>query len=274
MKNTLKYIGILLAVFLVSCEAIDDSNFPSNRNSGWVEFETASSQVLSDVGTVTIPVEYNVPINREDVTVSYDVAVVEGEAPGAVTGSFTTIVPADTRDLSIMYEVDPTISSNYTLSFTITGTSNPDVIVGLDGDNPIVHTLEVCFGELPLSWTGNAFFDGGSDPVNTFDMTLTPTGNPGEYEIDTAWGPNYVAALTGNPAFEGQFLYEGILTINPDNTISIVGLDTGLFPGTVPAADSTSGNVFDPCTRELRYTLSQALFTGDFVVNVELSAND
>ena len=153
--------------------------------------------------------------------------------------------------------------------FTITETSNPDVIIGLDGDNPDTFTLEVCANTFPLSWTGNAFI--GSSQINTFDMTLTETGTPGEYTISSAWGTNFVAEATGNPNFDGQFIYDGTFTRNPDNTISIVGFDTNFFPGTVSNDAALNGNQFDPCNGTLSYTLAQGLFTGDFVVDVILT---
>jgi hypothetical protein len=266
----------ILAGLVFSCElnnANEGDYDGTNPRSGWIEFSETSSSVLSTDGSVNIPIDLNVDINDSDTEISYTVEVISGNAPETNVGTFTAVVPSGALNTEIDYDIDSSIETNYTLQFTIIDTSNPDVIVGLEGDNPIIYTLEVCSNEFPLSWTGNAFFDGGSDPVNTFDMTLTPTGNPGEYDIDTAWGPDYVALLAQNPALEGQFLYAGVLTINPDNSISIVGNDPSLFPGTVTAAESTSGNEFDPCASELRYTLSQALFTGDFVVNVVLSAN-
>ncbi|TKS57628.1 hypothetical protein [Mesohalobacter halotolerans] len=269
MKNIIKTITVVLGFILIGCNAVDDTRFKNDPQSGWIEFENESQQVLSDAGSVEIPIEYNVPVNRQDTSISYDVEIVEGSAPSVETGSFTTVVPADTRNASILFDIDPSISTNYTVQFTITSTSNPDVIVGLDGDNPDVFTLEVCSGVLPLEWTGSSFIDGSE--INTFDMTLTPTGNEGEFNISSAWGTNFVAEATGDPSFDGQFIYDGVLTINPDNTLSIVGSDPALFPGTVLQEDALNGNLFDPCSNQLFYTLEQGLFTGDFVVDVVLT---
>jgi hypothetical protein len=213
--------------------------------------------------------EYNVPVNQVNTQVTYTVEVVAGDAPGAETGTFTTTVAANTVDLSIDYAVNPSITSNYTLQFTIVSTSNPDVIIGLEGDNPDTFTLDVCYNVIPLNWTGNAFIDGSE--INTFDMTLTPTGNEGEYTISSAWGTNFVAAATGNPAFDGQFIYDGTLTLGANNTVTIVGNDTNFFPGTVAFDDALNGNIFDPCALTLSYTLEQGLFTNPFVVDVVLT---
>lgn len=273
MKNIFKLTFVALAFVLsfVSCDNIDLDGFEPNVTSGWVEFEEATGRAFHTAGTLNIPMEYNVPVNQVNTTVTYTVEVIEGSAPGAETGTFVTTVPRNTRDLSIDYEIDPSITSNYTLLFTITETSNPDVIIGLEGDNPDTFTLEVCYNVIPLEWTGNAFIDNGPDPVNDFTMTLTPTDTEGEYTISSAWGTNFVAGATGNPAFDGLFIYDGTLTLNPDNSVSIVGFDTNFFPGTVANADSFDGNEFDPCNNTLTYTLEQGLFTAPFLVNVRLT---
>ena len=272
MKNIFKIAFIALALVLstVSCDNIDTTGFEPDTTSGWIEFETGSDQIISDAGSIVIPIEYNVPINREDVTVSYDVAVVEGEAPGTATGSFTTTVPADTRDVSIAYDIDPTIESSYTLQFTITGTSNPNVIVGLEGDNPIVHTLEVCRLR-PLAYTGVAFI--GESQINTFDAFLTRTDECNVFSLNSAWGTNFVAEATGDPSFDGQFIYEANLIVNPDLTVVIegVGDDAGSLPGSVDDSISISGNFIDPETDEIRYSLEQGLFSNPFLVEVILT---
>lgn len=278
MKNILKqtFVAFALVLSFVSCDNIDLDGFEPNLTSGWVEFESASDQVLSDVGAITIPMEYNVPVNRVNTQVTYTVEVVDGDGAGATTGTFTATVAENTRDLSIDYEIDPTITTNYTLLFTIVSTSNPDVIIGLEGDNPDTFSLEVCANTFPLSWTGDAFIGDPTDDnnyVTTFDLVLTPTGNEGEYTMNTAWGTDFVAAATGNPAFDGLFIYDGsLLTIAPDNTV-VISEDPNddRFSGTVPFDDAFNGNLFDPCSRQLLYTLGQGLFTNPFTVNVVLS---
>lgn len=271
MKNLFRPTLILFALVLsiVSCDNIDTDGFEPNLTSGWVEFETDSLQVLNDVGSLNIGMEYNVPVNREDTTITYSVEVVDGSAPGVETGTFTAIVPAKTLDLSINYDVDPTITSSYTLLFTIVSSSNPDLIIGLDGDNPDKLVIQVCANNFPLNWSGVAFI--GDAPINNFDMTLTPTDTEGVYAISSAWGTNFVAAATGDPSFDGQFIYAGTLSLLSDNTLSIVGDDTNFFPGTVANDSALNGNLFDPCTQQMFYTLEQGLFNGDFVVDVILT---
>ena len=95
MKNIFKLTFVALAFVLsfVSCDNIDTDGFEPNLMSGWVEFENTSAQVLNDVGTVNIGMEYNVPVNDVNTTVTYTVEVIDGSAPGAATGTFVTVVP-------------------------------------------------------------------------------------------------------------------------------------------------------------------------------------
>ncbi|RRO22573.1 hypothetical protein [Flavobacteriaceae bacterium 14752] len=271
MKNIIKLTTLILGLVLVGCNAVDDTRFKPNTESGWIEFSRVADKVLSTDGSVQIPFEYNVPVNRENTIVSYDVEIISGEAPSVETGSFTTVVPADTRDIDVLFDVDPNITSNYTIQYTITSVSNPDVIVGLDGDNPIVYELEVCADILPLAYTGVAFI--GDSQINTFDVFLTRTDDCDVFEMNSAWGTNFVAEATGNPDFDGQFIYEADLTLNPDFTVTITGVgdDAGALPGSVPNEDATNGNVFDLDTGVITYSLSQGLFANPFVVDVVLT---
>ena len=91
--------------------------------------------------------------------------------------------------------------------------------------------------------------------------------------MNSAWGTNFVAEATGNPAFEDQFIYQANLTLNPDFTVTITGVgdDAGALPGSVANEDATNGNEFDLETGEITYTLSQGLFANPFVVDVILT---
>ena len=261
MRNIIKLSTLILAFVLVGCNAVDDTRFKPNTTSGWVEFETSSMLLLSTDRTLDIPIEYNVPVNEIDTQISYTVEVI-GPNPGVETGDFVTTVPADSREVGFTYDILGA-EDNYTVRFTITATSNPDVIIGLDGDNPDVLEIAVV-----ANWNGVAFFNGAEN--NNFVTSILPTGNPNEFSVSSCWGDNYVAGVTGNPDFEGQFVYPGTLTFNDDNTLVITSDDPAL-PGTVLQDDADDGNLLDLEENEIRYTLEQGIFTGDFTVPVILT---
>ena len=105
-------------------------------------------------------------------------------------------------------------------------------------------------------------------PAPSHTATLTPvSGVPNQYTIDSAWGPNLVATLTGNPAFAGQYLYAGTLTINSDYSVTITGASTSAW------ATGGTGE-YDPCTNVISYELTQALFTNAFTVQVVLTPDN
>ena len=92
MKNIIKITTVALGFLLIGCNAVDDTRFKPNPESGWIEFEREADKALSTDGSVQIPFEYNVPVNRENTVVSYDVEIIAGEAPSLETGSFTATV--------------------------------------------------------------------------------------------------------------------------------------------------------------------------------------
>ena len=77
-----------------------------------------------------------------------------------------------------------------------------------------------------------------------------------------------MSLLTGNPALT-NFLYPGIVTINSDNTVTVVGINEPAFPARYPGGTGT----YDPCTKVIKYRLSQGLFTNPFQVDVTLTTN-
>lgn len=107
---------------------------------------------------------------------------------------------------------------------------------------------------------------GGQRPSHTATLTPVP-GSPNQYNIDSAWGPTLVATLTGNPAFVGQYVYAGTLTINSDFSVTIVGVPTSAW--------ATGGTgTYNPCTNVISYTLTQALFTNNFTTSVVLTPDN
>lgn len=279
MKNILKLTSIVLGLFLVGCDAIDDSRFQANRTSGWVEFDGSEYYFLNRERSETIPIQYNVPINRENTVITYTAEFLAGTNPGVEEGTFETIVPADTRDAGIDYDFPLAENGNYTVRFTMTNVSNPDVIIGLEGNNPFVIDVTVV-----RDFDGIALTPDCGPENNEFVLNVNPTEEDGQYLLSSAWGTNYVAALTGNPAFEGLFIYESVLTLTDEldgsgnNVISIVGVDDALFPGTDLGVDEDGdprtpceSQTFNPLTGEMNYTLSQNLFNGDFLVGVTLT---
>lgn len=263
----MKYIKILslvaLALVLNACEQdFEDDRFrPRDRTTGWVQFSTSSDQAFNNGNEFKIPFDVNVPINPDGIAIDYNVEVVSGTAPEGVAGSFTENIEPDERETSASITLNPEFTSNFTLKYTITNVDDEDISVGIEGSGrPVTFTLEVCDTTFPLTWNGTTFIEGSE--IGTFTMNLTPTSVDNEYTIDTAWG-DFVADATGDPSFIGQFPYSGTLVLNDDNTVEIISDNAEQLPG--------GEGVFDPCANSLEYSLEQALFNGDFLVDVVLT---
>ena len=107
--------------------------------------------------------------------------------------------------------------------------------------------------------------DLGVDEAPSYILSVDPVpGTDNQWTIYSAWGPEFVAFLTGNPIYSGIFLYSATIVLNDDFTIDIVGNDAWATGG---------AGTFSPCTQEFTYTLSQGLFTGSFGVDVVLTPN-
>lgn len=60
----------------------------------------------------------------------------------------------------------------------------------------------------------------------SYDVTLVPVaGSDNQWTVTTGWGPSFVAWATGDPQYEGAFLYSGTITLNSDFSVDFAGDD-------------------------------------------------
>lgn len=251
---------------LVSCNhnAPNEGKFEVEPNSGWVEFETTIIET-STVSGVSIPVYQRSAINEDATVITYKVEAAEGSTvPAGVTGTYTDTIPATELMGTLDFAVAETDAS-YSLIVTIIGTSQDNLQIGLageEGEHPFVASVKICDGTIASTYSGTAYA-AGNEVV--FTATFTPVeGQTNVYTIDTAWGQDFVAILAGDPSLSGQYPYSGTLTINADQTITIVGDESYATGGT---------GTYDVCNKTFTYQLGQTLFTGDLQIDVVLVAN-
>ncbi|MBZ9651910.1 hypothetical protein [Psychroflexus montanilacus] len=249
MKKVLSLIFI--STLLVACDTdYTDGNFPRDLESGWIEFGATSASVPDNSEDVEVPVLLETSTNNvSDVTVDIEIEATSGSLPSEYPTNIQVVVPVNqnTVDLEL-----PVISSgsDYTLEATIVNVSKPNVIVGLEGNHPITFALQVCNTDIAPTYNGAASIDG--DQINSFEANLTPVeGEENVYQIDSAWGTNFVAEATGDPTNDGILVYSGTLTINDDFSVEIVGNQ--------PETPGGSGT-YDPCTKTFTYSLLQEVF--------------
>jgi hypothetical protein len=272
MKKLL-YLSLVVTLGLFSSCSEDDSRFNNDRQSGWVQYLNGSAvnAMFKEGGKITIPVKLNSPVNTDGLEVSYEIVDVAGSTSSLLSHSGKLYFEKGSVDSNIVLDLLGTsLSNSVEFDVKLSSTSRDNVLVGLmNGETsvrPIVKRVKLCSNEISLSYTGVSSLDG--EPVlSGWSPTVTPVaGTTNQFQFNTLWGTNLVGALAG-AGYNGQFIYPGIITINDDNTLTIV--TTG------NAAQFTGGSgTYDPCTKTFSYTLNQGIFTNPFSIDVVLTANN
>lgn len=277
MKKYLKYsiFAFVAALTLSSCND-DDSRFDSDIHGGWVQFEDAAplSFTYGGVDQISIPVDLNAPVNTRGLQVNYTINVIEGSVDGAFaspTGSFEIPVGTNEGNLTIAL-TEAGLTSRVIFDITLTTTSRENVQVGLsDNSRPIVK--RICLAPLSVvsSYSGAVVASLDGDVLTdgpAFTATVTPVaGQTDVWTINTAWGPNYVATLAGNPALAGQYLYPATLTLDRET-----GEFTVVTTGNPALYTGGTGNI-DACSGVITLVLEQGLFTNPILSTVTLTPN-
>ncbi|WP_304131148.1 hypothetical protein [Mesonia mobilis] len=262
-------IGILS---LQSChhDNPNEDKFENDPTSGWINFSTQSTQITDDVSSINIPLTQNSAVNSENTEVTVLVESIEGTVPESVLGNYTAVINENMLDGELTIPVEQT-NDRYTVQITIIESNKGNLQIGLDEETsniyPITHTLTVCDATIDneATYAGSSFIEG--DLTSQFEINLSEVeGENNTYLLSTAWGENFVADATGQP-LQGQYLYEAILYVNQDNSVTVEATDpnnTGFFQG-------GSGS-YDACTKTFSYSLEQSLFSNDFLVDVTLVA--
>jgi hypothetical protein len=260
MKNTIYKIGFLLLLFVIgiSCESPEAE---TNYTPAIYEFPSVVSLGSSNIKSTSFDFTYTISgegkgyyvVVKDGGTAPTSNAVYNGTATGYLkkgsfdlTGAPVSISVADlcNNTAYAVYAVQMTADNFLSPSpVKVAVTTSAKSIAGTYIAKPSA------FGEAAIEYTA----------------TLTPVaGTTNQYTIDSAWGPNFIAWVTGNAAYEGRYLYSGVLTINPDKTIIIVGDSTWSAVG--------GTGVYDPsCINKFSYTLKQTLFGNPFTTDVVLT---
>lgn len=260
MKNKNIFIKqicmVLIALAIVSCN--DDDNFRYDMPE---QAELASVDLSIAQSTETVcTVDMSLTTTTDDVSVYYLFAATQAESPTSSDvfdqGEMMYFGEASTQTItspSLLQLSDYTL---YAVTVNEDGLRSEQVFMA----NYSTPAFDV---NIDTDYSGESYI--GTDLISEGTTTLTPTADSNVFLVDTCWGANFVADATGNAALQGQYLYSGTLTINADNSITIVG-DEAWGPGGTGA--------YDPCSNMITYSLVQGLFSGDFTVDVTLTPNN
>jgi hypothetical protein len=280
MMNKLKNLSILfLSLVMFNCDSDEGTDFANDINTGWVEFNTASTSVLlsNSTGIVDIPFKFNVPVSKRNTTISYEIEQVCGTTDiNSIINTTSTIVPAETfgigvnADPNLSLDITGALNADSTLIFDVilTQTNNSAIKVGLPGSERITRH-RVTLDAKATTYSGDAYSTdlgqtSGAQPAFTVDFIPT-SGVENSWDLVTIWGPDFVTTLCGGCVPAGSFPYPGSLILDPtDNTVTIEGADFYTEGGT---------GTYDPCTDTFTLNILQSLFGGDFTVDVVLTGN-
>jgi|GEM_PF-3657392 len=286
MKNIFKYTLLaFLSLTMISCdEDATEGKFGDNPESGWVDFNVATSgTTLSAIATeLIVPIQVNAPVNATDLTVNFTLEEILGGSPTQVISSSnrSVVIPGGSLDANIVLEVAdllPLISNGITVEFDIVlaTTNRGSVSVGLSDDSQVTRfrVSTPC----PVDLTSGTVYSGSSSQAGSslqsgYPVTLTEVG-PLTYTIDTSYGPNFVSILSG-AAYDGQFLGALTFTVDPltgDITILQGGSTDGSDNQFGAAYTVTGSGSYDTCNDVFLFSLVQAgVFANDQPADVVL----
>ncbi|SHI41764.1 hypothetical protein SAMN04488096_101519 [Mesonia phycicola] len=250
-------------ITLVSCDINNpnEDKFEDDPESGWIYFERGTTSVPYSE-TATIPLTLTAPVNLNGLDVTYMVEAVDNSSvvPASVVGTFTQ------EDAIIEGELEGSLDINlsdieegvcYEIKVTILDTNNGSVDVGLDQneeEGATVYLTEhyLSTGVFPDEFNGVSYYN--EDPIYSFQPTLTPVeGEDNVYEIDTAWGVDFLPTLSSSL---DALPYPATLTINNDGSVLIEG-----------SADYATGGegYYNACDQTITYTLTQSYLTDNTI---------
>jgi hypothetical protein len=281
MKN-FKYVLLFVATSLfVACSNDDEAaRFASDSQSGWVQFQTGTT-IEAVAGSVTqfkLPVILRAPENTDGLEVTYTITDVVGSSAGIIaTGTVVMFDPATSADLNQLKQdlvidvISSNLPSNVEFDVTLTATSRSNVKVGIEQKYPVKRRIKICSTNVPTSFTGVSTASlAGATPAPSFVPVITPVpGVANSFNFNTCWGVDFIVHMTGNPATSGIRNYPGIVTINPNFSVTVVGINIPTAPNRYPGGSGT----FNPCTKQISYVLNQGVFTNPFTVSVVLTPN-
>jgi len=250
MKNILKIILIFSFAIITfnSCDndkGVNDGKFDANEESGWVQFQSNESQIWLDAynfdEVFEIPVEVNVPVVKDNLTINYSLVGVSGVDPNTVFSNNGSIVsPAgfsSNFDLffpSISFDISEALNITETLIFDVVleSTNKSTVQVGISGSEdtrPTTYRVSIC----PIVLSRSDFVTG--------DFNLTVTSGSSLFGGDV-FADQVVSIQEGNNGAnsrEFDVVYE---PGGPANSITITfSIDTS--NGQVNIGDGISTNI-------------------------------
>jgi hypothetical protein len=270
-KHFLKFTALLFVVAsLTSCEEDQVVYSGTSGDASLAAFRSPSGSLAVIEGeasetTITVDVSTASDVERT-IAVSIDPASTALANQYNIVAS-TLVIPANSYNgyIKVTGNIENLApSEHYTLILNLDTLG--DSYVEPSKNRFQLDIFQSCpydLADVGTSFTGApyAFDEFAPEFVPTITQSAT---DPSLFTFSSLWGPNFVSWATGNPAYDGQYVYPGTIQINPDLSLTITG----------GAGYATGGTgTYDPCTNSFSMTLNQELFSDPFTVDVVFTAN-
>jgi hypothetical protein len=263
-----KYLYILFASLglLTSCE---EDLVIFDEGDGFVQVDKSSASTSEDGDAMSTSVNLGASSNESGVTVNFDVTIESGDAsrftitpsngvleiPAGEFSADIVVTPIDNleADGNVVIRVD--LSESNSLPVGVAG-------AGLESTGTtFTITDNDCPTEIAEDYRVNVFAFGSEAPAHTVEL-VPVAGTSNQWTVATSWGPEFVAWATNNPIYSGAFLYSGTIVLNENFTVDFIGDDAWATGG--------SGS-YSACDDQFSITLTQALFTSAFTVDIVMT---
>lgn len=261
------YLILLTSLFLLSSCEDERPNFYQNPD-GFIQLAATSGDVAEDsTDGYTATVLLGAGTNESGVTVNYTLTS-DDNSRFTDMGAGTVTIPAGefSADIVIMPIDNVNTDGNLEIILELSDNNTLDVGIGGEGVNNNKQTITILDNDCPIdvsdAYETKVFAFGDEAPSHS--ATFTPVaGTTNTFLVSSLWGPNFVGWATGDDSFNGSFVYEAEVTINPDLTVTVAnGTDARLSSGT---------GTYSTCDDKFVITLSQTLFSGTFTVGIEMT---
>ena len=258
MKNNFKYLVTILVslLFLTACE---EDLLVYEPDSSYAQLASGSAATMSEGATdgKTIKVILGAGSNTTGATFDFNVTGDSSRFTVSPSNGKVEFAAGSYEATITVTPVDNKISDgNADLTISLTG---ENIGVGGDGVELTSVAVTIIDDDCPITiddtalWTAQYVYSSSGPPAT--EIALTKVGD-NQWYLPTTWGYNAVSWLTGNPAYDGLYVFEAVITLNPaDLTCTIEGT-SGLTPG----GDTGS---YDPCANKFTFaSLNDELFAG------------
>ncbi|GAB1307623.1 hypothetical protein KH5_03060 [Urechidicola sp. KH5] len=268
MKKIIKLFTIALSITLfISCDRDQGNTDYLNNRDALISFTSSSGSLfVEDGGDNEIKILVS-STALADSDIAFDISVdPSSSAQEGIDFEITSSTMFNEGDIVTEFIVtgdfDNALIEGKRALLVLTAEDSAGVIVGLN------NTFELnLFKSCPFDGLNTTDYNAAvvafDDDAPAYSVELVPVpGTTNQWTVFTGWGTDFVAWATGNSGFSGAYVYSGTITINEDFSVDFDGNDAWATGGT---------GVFSPCDQVITYTLTQALFTSPFTVDVTLT---